>query len=487
MSDAVFALPSLVCGEPRVSNSADDESSFIFPDGTITIPRFSEDDLKRVLFDDRTALTRLSIDEITMFFEEVGQRWADPNDEWRRLALDWAGRVTGYASDTVRSDLDFATKMLRRSEQYDFIETDLGDPGLLDEWTRYKAVYQRCWPRGLVAHVMVGNVPLASILTLYRSLATKNQTLAKVPQRDPVTALCFAHCMRSVDPAHPVVRALTVGYWDSESAVEDHVLRSADAVTVWGQGPAIASVKSRLPHGAELIEFGPKRSVGIVLDGVNDWERLSTAQTRDVVAYDQEGCFSLQEVFVETGETVRRVVAGLVEELAAASDTLPRRSLPADVHAHIHRARLEAMAEGWDVRSSDGTDWTVVVTDGPIRVREHPLSRFVYVHPVANVEAALPLLDRDVQTVSLAPWSRLWEVADDLARSGVARIVQPGRMTRFRPGFTHDGMHPMRRMVRWVGIERGIESLYQLGRAAPSDLERARAEAPGPAPGFISR
>jgi hypothetical protein len=34
-------------------------------------------------------------------------------------------------------------------------------------------------------------------------------------------------------------------------------------------------------------------------------------------------------------------------------------------------------------------------------------------------------------------------------------------MARFRPGFIHDGFHPMRRMVRWVSVERSLDHKYR--------------------------
>src|SRR5262249_6408810 len=160
---------------------------------------------------------QLSVDDITIYFQEVGKAWADPDNAWRKLALELAPRITGYDPMTVHADVDLVARTLSRPKQYDFIETDLGDPGLLDESTRNRAVYRRCWPKGRMVHVMVGNVPLAALFTLYRSLVTKNQTIAKVPRRDVVTSLCFAHCIRDVDPHHPVARALSTLYWEPAS------------------------------------------------------------------------------------------------------------------------------------------------------------------------------------------------------------------------------------------------------------------------------
>ena len=328
-----------------------------------------------------------------------------------------------------------------------------------------KAVRTRCWPKGLIAHIMVGNVPLASLFTLYRSLATKNVTVAKLPSRDLASGLCFANCIYETDAGHPVARALSTLYWEPGAPIEEAVIAASDVVSVWGQGSTVTSIKRRLPPGVELIEFGPKRSFALVLAGCADRDAVAMKVAFDVAAYDQEACFSVQEVYVE-GDAAQFAHA-LGRWLERYEQIVPRRRLSTDGDAHVQRARLEASAEGWDVIAPQMTSWTVVVTGGPAPVEEHPLARCVYVHPIAGVADAIETIDRDVQTVSFAPWERLWEVADEITAAGADRIVQAGRMTRFRPGFTHDAMHPMRRMVRWVTVEREIDFKYRFTDVDP--------------------
>jgi len=64
------------------------------------------------------------------------------------------------------------------------------------------------------------------------------------------------------------------------------------------------------------------------------------------------------------------------------------------------------------------------------------------------------------------------ELADDLARRGVARITEVGRAGRPRPGFAHDGMFPMNRLIRWVTIERGIRFKYKFWGLSPEEDDR---------------
>jgi long-chain-fatty-acyl-CoA reductase len=467
---AVHDIPVLVGGRQREPGI--DPIEIAYADGpTVRLYRPTIDDARAMLSTDPSPLRDLPFDDITIFFTHVRDRWLDPDNHWRRLALELGPRVTGYADHVVRSDVDYLGHTLARQKQYDFVETDLGDPYLLDEWRPDRAVYHRCWPKGIVAHVMVGNVPLASLFALYRSLVTKNITIAKVPSRDVVAALAFANCIYETAPDHPVARALSCLYWPAGSDVEHAIIEGADVLSVWGRGETVEALKAKVPQGREIIEFGPKRSMGVVLPEAGSSRELGARLAFDAVMYDQEACFSLQEVFV--AERAEELAQAIAHALACYESTIPRRALSIDQQAHIQRARLEAQADGWQVFAPDDTSWTVVLTDAPTTLQEHPLARFVYVHPFDDLADVLRRIDRDTQTVSLAPWSSLWAVADRFTAAGADRIVPTGRMTRFRPGLTHDGFRPMARMVRWVSVERDISFKYKFTDVA-KDVYDAR-------------
>lgn len=452
-------IPIIVAGR-RIGHDDAESYRFEYQGGTtVVLPTPADMAASTIVNTDRAPLRDTSIDDLTIFFDAVKRAWTDPENRWRRTALELGPTVTGYAAPMILSDVEYLGRTLDRPKQYDFIATDLGDPSLLDEWRPERAIYSRCWPKGLIAHIMVGNVPLAGLFALYRSLITKNVTVAKLPRRDVVSALCFANCIYDVDPEHPVTKALSTLYWEPGSQFEDTILEAADVVSVWGRGETVEAIKKRMPHGVEMIEFGPKRSLAVVLDDIADVADLARRLAFDVITYDQEACFSCQEVFSQIqGDVLAEAIADALDRY---EQIVPRRELGVDQDAHVQRARIEAMTNGWQVIQSKNTEWTVVVTDGPVRLPEHPLARFLYIHPIASSSEVTDFIDRDVQTVTIAPWDRYTEIADSVTAAGADRVVPPGQMTRFRPGLSHDGFHPMARMVRWVSIERPIEFKYR--------------------------
>jgi long-chain-fatty-acyl-CoA reductase len=470
MNDPTIALPVLVAGERRWPS----ENAHFFKYGDrleVSLCRLSPEDAF-MMANSGQELHRLSVDDVTVFFDQVRRNWMSEENEWRRKAIELATLSTGYARAIVESDVNYLGHTLERAKQYDFIETDLGDPALLDEWRPYKAVMQRCLPKGLVTHIMVGNVPLASLFSLYRSLVTKNRTVAKVPSRDVITALCFANCIYETDPGHPVTRALSVGYWEAGTLVEDILLGESDLVCTWGREASVAAVRRSVGPHTEVLQFGPKRSFAVILEGLEEPAAIDDMALRvayDAAFYDQEACFSPQAVYA-TGD-VDAFARRLGYWLDRVEGIAPRRDLGIDGDAHVHRARLECEAQDWEVIAPTDTSWTVVVTEGAQPVDTHPLGRFVFVHPIAHLEEVLGQIDRNVQTVSVAVCGDLGPIASRLVEAGADRVVPLGRMTRFRPGLTHDGLQPMRHMVRWVTLERDIRYKFRFTAVDPDTYE----------------
>lgn len=460
-------LPVLIAGE-RIEH-ADAEHSFEYGGGLIiSSPKVDRTYVNAALATDKSLLKALHLEEIALFLDEVGKAWLNPKNPWREMAMKYGPAVTGYPPDNIERDLNFVGSSMIRPNLIDLIDTDLGDAGVLDDWTRYKSVHYRAWPKGLAAHIMVGNVPLAGFFTLIRSLATKNITIAKTSSRDVLIPQCLVQCIHDVDPTHPVVKALTALYWESESEIENDVLQNADVVTVWGRAQSIAAVKNRVPYGTDVVEFGPKRSLAIVDTlQLSDMDTTAMWLSFDVMNYNQEACFSTQEIFCvgPVDELVAALKSWLTQfgEVAAPTYRVP------DADAHVLRARIEAQAQGWTVHAPHGADWSVIVTNGPCRIDHHPLGRTVFIHPCEGPGDVLPLIDDNVQGVAFEPFAMASEWADVVSALGACRIIPVGKSCRMREGFIHDGFHPMRRLIRWSIIEREDAGTARVRNRPPAE------------------
>ena len=465
-------LPVILCGKEVFETGG--EHVFNYDDAFLVRMPALEQAHVRAARESRSQLlrelSRLSILDITTFLSAVGRRWLAPDYAIRVDAERDASAVTGYPPRMVELDYRTIGEFMRwRSYAYDQIEADLGSQRILDEWCPVQASWVRAFARGIVLHLMVGNVPLANAGTILRGAITKNLALAKVSARDPVTPIALARAFVDTDPGHPMTRALTVGYWGHErTSVSEEAFRVADAICVWGGEEAIAAVKQRTPPGVPLLEFGPRWSLAVIDLDACDPEMAAWRMASELTFYDQEACFSPQRLFVK-GER-RAFMDWLAYYLDVASRHCPKQPANRDVWAHVATIRLEAAYRQWESRC--GRDWTLIELD-PDAVVDHPLGRTLFVHAVSSLDEVARHIDGWAQTLCCAPWELSSRYRDEWAFAGVDRIVDLGMTRHPRHGFTHDGGRPLTQLVRLVCHERALVDFYKYGDVAADWAEES--------------
>jgi long-chain-fatty-acyl-CoA reductase len=471
MGSDTFTLPIMVNGR-LITAPPEQCHRHAYDTGvSVLIPKLTDGIAEEIIAAPRTTLHGLHLDEITMFLSEVGALWGDPGYRGRIEAVRLASAVTGFSEQVLEEDYTRIARTMSRAKLYDLVDADLGDSLLLDDWLPRQSVYVKAQPKGRVLHIMVGNVPLAGLFTIVRGVLTKNATVAKLPSRDPISCLYFAKAFHDLDPGHPITRSMSVVYWPGGSPAEDQFIEDADLIVGWGQGRSIEAVKRKVPVDTQFVEFGPKESLHFIGRPFGDVDNLAMRAAYDISVYEQEACFSPQRMFVEgDAEDFARVLAAWLEKMTA---RLPVGYRSPDKLAHLSRARTEARFDGATVYEGSSGEWTVVVVpEGSDCAYEHPLGRTIYVHPVDDLADAIGQVHRQVQTIGIHPWSRGRDLADALTQAGATRITEVGLMSRPRPGFTHDGMQPLRSFVRWVTLERGLEYLGRFRDTGRGAFER---------------
>jgi long-chain-fatty-acyl-CoA reductase len=464
-------LPLVVNGTSRWPADGGESYELRYENGLlIRVPKLTDADVDAIeaaAAANAAALAELTIFDVTDFLSRVGRRWLD-GAPGRRFAEEHAPALTGYPREMLQSDYHMIGSFIRwRAYLYDQVAAEFGSERFFDEWTAVQASWVRGFPRGLVLHYLVGNLPLASIYTLIRGFVTGNRNLAKLPTRDPVSPIGFVQTLQEVGPDHPITRSVSVAYWPHDAAIGQRCLSLADAVCVWGGAEAVEAVKRATPAGVPVSEFGPRWSASVVDLDACDPERAAFRLAADVSFYDQEACFSTQRAFVAGDvEAFRPVLAAALDRFAA---RMPLVTSNRDVLAHRSLVGLDAEFMGWDV--DRGHDWQVIVADDPAAVTEHPLGRTLFLHPVDDLASLTRWLDRRSQTLGVFPWSLIEAHRDAWARAGVDRLVELGMSRHPRHGFTHDGMRSLHQLVRIVSVERAAGDFYKYGDQDPAAFE----------------
>jgi hypothetical protein len=335
-------------------------------------------------------------------------------------------------------------------------------------------------------HITAGNVPVVGALTVIRNALTKSDCLIKLPSNDPLSATAIARTMIDMDPSHPLTKHVAVAYWkggDEEMASQICRTSRIDKITAWGGMSSMKYIQKYLSPGLDLIAMNPKLSMSMV-----GHEALESRDAMKEAAYgiavaagklNQTACVNTRVVYVESetdDESLERVIQ-FGEEICAAFQKLP---LSLSTPASSPDAELEAELRAIDLEEesywvkADTINGGVVVSRFSDRVEFHEKlnNRIVNLVPMPNLADVVKWCDDTTQAVGVYPERLHDELRDVLGLAGVQYVkplkaADPSRPSdEGFPGMPHDGIEPLRRMVRWVVDESAGQAEEPLRQAA---------------------
>lgn len=403
----------------------------------------------------------------------------------RLLGGDGGPRASG-AVFLLRRELGWSERMARetlaemasgwRADALASVATEeLGDPECLDGFrpapgpdgagTRMR----RAAGPPLLFQVQSGNLPGVGTTGIVRALLVRSGVLVRASEDEPGLAALFARTLQEVEPR--LGRSVAVTWWPTEDSGPWRAwVKCSGKVIVYGGADAVRGVRSRVPPEVDLVAYGPKLGVGVLLPDA-DLGPAARELARDVCAYEQRGCVSPRVVFVVGGgrerfareldvalcDKVKDLPAGDLEPGEAAAV----RALRAGVEFRRYAAEEEGGSGSAPAERVEGEPdrvrWTVLTGPEP-RVRSEALPRVVRVCQVGNLgeleEVLLPWEGR-VQAAGYAGREGEAELAALCARLGVSRVARFGRMAWPPTDWRHDGHHQLLPLVRWTDWEPG--------------------------------
>ncbi|MEO7914705.1 MAG: acyl-CoA reductase [Novosphingobium sp.] len=347
------------------------------------------------------------------------------------------------------------------------VNQELGGSDVLDGWrevttpTGRKAAIRAFPPR--LVHIVAGNAPGVTAMTVARGALTKGVHLLKLPSNDLFTAAAVLGGLAAVAPGHPVTRSFSAAYWrGGDARVESMLFRPQffDKLVAWGGEAALRSAKQYIGPGFELVAFDPKTSISMIGREVyRDAETLATVAdlaAADATVMDQQACVSSRFQFVEG--SVAEVDAycaalharmGVERFTTSACSTPPRGAIRDEIEA------LAMLEPDYRVFGQFDGRGLVIRSDEPVDF--HPDGRIVNVVRVDRLEDALGAANVATQTVGIWPAERRRALRDALASQGVQRVTALGAAGMVESGLPHDGFLPLGRFIRWVNDEDGLD------------------------------
>ena len=432
--------------------------------------------MKVALQQARPGILSRPVAEIADVLGRVGERFSDPGDQLRRMALDKLPSEAKLSLELAEVILDGMAAGWTREALSRLLKNEFANPALLDGLVRAQ---QRGNDRSLsVPSVMAvgptlcvqissGSVPGVGVNALIRSLLVKAPTLIKPGAGDVVLTQLFAEALRDADAE--LGSAVAVRYWSGGEGHEltRQAVEGADAVVVYGSDESVLSVRGMLPVSCRFIAYHNRFGIGIVgreklKDNIED---LADEVARAVAMFENRGCVCPQILFVERSGDVKveafaHFIAESLERLASEWPSHVEPVFTDRESAVLRQARdtIEIHQAAGSVRMLHGDleNWTVVSELDLLQLPFLP-GRSLRIRSAQNLEDVPSLLGescRHIQSVGYAvDEDRVNDLAVLFGRVGASRVVPFDGMSFPPAWWLHDGQGPLRALIGWVEVQ----------------------------------
>ncbi len=323
--------------------------------------------------------------------------------------------------------------------------------------------YRKATSLGLVCHWLAGNVQVLGMFVLLQSILSKNVNMIRVSNRDNGVFEALLEAFKGESCTMPgghtikgddLLKAIAIVSFDHDDKKTGEKMSAlADARVAWGGGEAVSAVAA-FPSRYDCADviLGPKLSFAVVSREAIEDERKARKLARkiavDASVFDQTGCASAHNVFVEKGAslTPAEFAGYLAEGMEKAARQFPKGAMAPEEAAAVHSARGVYDFKG-TVYGDAGSAWTVLFSEEP-ELSRPVYSRVLFVHGVDCLDDVLPFVTNDIQTIGIAAADeKMMDFASKAAERGASRFPLCGRMLNFESPW--DGLFIMDRLVRW--------------------------------------
>lgn len=330
----------------------------------------------------------------------------------------------------------------------------------LEDWTgdalsrlRARELAGPCRVPAVTAVWLAGSVPTAAFSAILLPLLAGSAVYVKPASADRRSPRLFVESLRAVD--EKLAAAVALG-------ADERALEQADAVVLHGSDETLRELRARVPVDRPLVVHGHKFSAAAVGRDA-PLAAAADALAFDASLWDGRGCLSPAYAFVEDVPAGRAQSFGeaLAAALERAASALPRGALSDAERAWLHDARASFAARD-DARvwlSRAPLAWSLVLSDfrgAPPFAGQLRCLPLVRVNSLEEVESWCASFAPHLSTLAHAGFGARAEALVPAAlRAGASRVCPLGRMQLPPLDWRHDGVDPLRSLVRALDREPG--------------------------------
>lgn len=317
--------------------------------------------------------------------------------------------------------------------------------------------------RGLVSHWLAGNVQILGMFALVQAIITKNCNLLRVSSRDDGV---FTHLLETFRGAKyttkngytisgdDLLKTIAVVYYSRDAVkLGEKMSMKADVRIAWGGAEAVETIANYPSHiGTETIVFGPKLSFSVIskdsLESEQDAKKLARRLSVDISVFDQGGCASPHNLYIENGGVVspEQFTDLLADAMQRTEAQIPKPHMSIEQVSQVHSIRGVYDFKGL-VKGSSTMSWTLLLSDTS-ELEKPVYSRVLFIHKVESIFDSIKDIHENIQSIGIsAGHETAVKYAEQATAKGVSRLPQIGRMLNFEMPW--DGVMLLDRLAKW--------------------------------------
>ncbi len=464
-------------------------------------PVFTIEALQRIIDRIKTArqeyLRTHDIPAVLDTIDKVNALWRDPAYHGRKTAREVLPIVTGFSIEMIESwGFDFFFDILkkenlplagkRQAQEYK-VFSPCGN-GLVKAYGKPHVTHSNYEPQ-VIGHICAGNILGLAAFEIVMDKLVDAATWVKVPTEEPVFGALYAKSIEEVDPE--LAYSIAVLPFGSENAfVQDFLFSQSDLVRATGGEHARRSLTELAEkHQVPLAGHWHKFSFMVIARDFLSKQASDIAElaSLDVCAWDQQGCFSPQEIYVETGGSVSpKDFAGLLAvEMEKTTRALPKGTNSGKMQVldgYYQYFTKETMGEPVKIFPSKTHQWLVIYDEKNQNCEPSPLYRVIRIKPIVDImdlPQKVKPLGAFLQTVGVAiPQKRLLAFADAMGEVGVTNLRTVSGMTLQKAWEPWDGRFPLQELFEHDGVHWTSIDTNDINAEIKNALKRKRAIVP---------
>ena len=371
-------------------------------------------------------------------------------------------KETGIPDNEVSAIIRETAEILKKPYLEEKVKHEFGriNPFKISRINFASDIFEGRVPLGTVLHIAPGNSPAIGFLTVIESLLCGNVNILKDTHRNGLFSILM---LQKLGEILPDIKPLLYGFHISSSDEElmNKLFNIVDGVAVWGGDEAISAIRSSVPPGVRLIEWGHKISFAYFTPEAAEDSRLLEQLSHDICRMEQQACASPQVFYIDTDDfdKIKEISSRFSKALEKVSADYPPANIDIHSQAEITTAallgKLQQPFGDTFVLEDKELNWRILCENDSI-LKASPLYRTIRVKPLPRNDIVKVLLPfrRWLQTVSLGcATNDIPELSMKLVNAGVTRIVEPGKVFSSYPGEPHDGVRALSKYCKCVNIQ----------------------------------